>query len=230
MATFIDIISGIIIGGMLLLIALTVLGTGMQTSANHTAAEIVQLNLARSSQIMELDLQKIGFGIPEEDRSRVFRSATPSHVKVLAQLNREAETQIPVRGVTVFDNIPDTLEYRITLDDAITIGDSTLSIYKITRLVKIASIASDSSVIGKIATDNVFRLLSQIGTPASIPAETRILEVNLRAFNPQVILSPELVMTNVQAGDLENRKRELQRILRGSYNRQIRIPLQNLRN
>lgn len=230
MATIMDIISGIVIGGMLLLIALTALGTGMQTSANHTAAEIVQLNLARSSQIMERDFQKIGFGIPEENRSQIFQIATSSHIKVLAQLNREAETQIPVSGVTVFDNIPDTLEYSITLDDTITLGDSTLSIYKITRLVKIASIASSSSVIGKIATDNVFRFLNQVDNQASVPSETRILEVNLSAFNPQVILSPELVMTNVQSSDLEFRKRELQHILRGSYNRQIRISLRNLRS
>lgn len=229
MATIMDIISGIVIGGMLLLIALTALGTGMQTSANHTAAEIVQLNLARSSQIMELDFQKIGFGIPEENRGQVLQIATTSHIKVLAQLNREAETQIPVSGVSVFDDIPDTLEYRVTFDDTMIIGDSTLSIYKITRLVKIASIASDSSVIGKVATANIFRFLNQVGNQASLPAETRILEVNLRAINPQVILSPELVMTNVQSSDLENRKRELQYLLRGSYNRQIRVPLQNLR-
>lgn len=228
MATIIDIISGIVIGGMLILIALTALGTGMQTSANHSAAEIVQLNLARSSQIMELDLQKIGFGIPEEDRGQVFQSATASHVKVLAHLNREAETQIPVAGVSVFDNIPDTLEYSVTLDDTITLGDSTLSIYKVTRQVKIASIASVSSVIGKIATDNVFRFLKQTGSQASVPAEIRILEINLSAFNPQVILSDELVMANPQSGDLDIRKRELQYLLRGGYSRKSRITLRNL--
>ena len=228
MATFMDIISGIVIGGMLLLIALTALGTGMQTSVNHTAAEIVQLNLARSSQIMEMDLDKTGFGIPEENRSQVFQSATSSYIKVLAHLNREAQTQIPVPGVSVFDNIADTLEYSITLDDTITIGDSTLSIYKITRIIKIASVANDSSVIGKIANNNVFRFLSQTGKQTSVPAEIRILEINLRAFNPQVILSPELVMANPQSGDLEIRKRELQHLLRGSYNRQSRITLRNL--
>lgn len=230
MATIMDIISGIVIGGMLILIALTALSTGMQTSANHTAAEIAQLNLARSSQIMELDLQKIGFGIPEEDRGQVFRIAAASQVKALAQLNRDAQTEIPVAGVTVFDNIPDTLEYRITLDDTITIGDSTLSIYKITRLVKIASIDSSSSVIGKIATNNVFRFLNQLGNQTSVPAEVRILEINLRAFNPQVILSPELAMANPQSGDLEIRKRELQYLLRGGYSRQSRITLRNLRS
>jgi len=230
MSAIMDIISGLVVGGLILVIALTALGTGMQTTVNHSALEIVQLNLAQSHRIMESDLRKAGFGIPRQDQGQVFQVAAPSQVKILAHLNLLPGSEIPVAGVSTYDGIPDTLEYSITADETITLGDTTLTLYNINRRLKIASIASDSMMIGKIGNNDVFTYLDQWGRTTAVPAEIRMVEVSLRAFNPQVILSPELVMTGtLSSNDLEARRREVLRLLHGSYSREARIILRNLR-
>lgn len=230
MSAIMDIISGIVVGGLIMVIVLTALGTGMQTTVNHNAVEIVQLNLAQIYRIMESDLRKAGFGIPREQQGQVFRVAAPAQVKFLAHLNLQPGSEIPVAGVTTYDDVPDTLEYTITASETVTLGDTTLTLYSVNRVLKVASLASDSIMLGKIGNNNVFGFLDQWSRSTAVPGEIRMVDLRLRAFNPQVILSPELVMTGaLSSNDLEARRREVLRLLRGSYSREARIILKNLR-
>lgn len=97
MNTILDIIGSYIIGGMLLLIALTVMDTTQKYFHSHGDDLIVQQNLTATTKTLEYDLKKMGYGIPEWDD--VVITADSTHLKYLCDHNK--------------DGVIDTVEYYV---------------------------------------------------------------------------------------------------------------------
>jgi hypothetical protein len=229
MTTFLDYITAMIVGGAILLITITVTDSGTRDFFNYNADAISQINLANMSGIIEYDLRKMGYGVPEGEQ--VIFTAQPNRLKFIAHLNREFDYFghiIPHK-----DNVPDTIEYIIAPAEVINYGDTSITMYKVTRRLRITDEGERITDIGRIGNGRVFRYLDQIGNPVDPGTElvaSKMVEVTLTAFNPRVVLSPELVkrdMSNIQ--DVEYRKKELRRLLRTSFWRQTRLVSKNLR-
>ena len=230
MNAFMDVIIAMFMGGMLLLMALGASERGVQEFFNQNSDAIVQRNLTQTSNIMQFDMRKIGFQVPETKKDSIIITAAPDHFKYLAQLNFDADSYLEVPGVTTYDSIPDTMEYSIILDETFNFTDTTIYTYNIIRTIKLDGETPYNSLIGTIGNNDVFEYLDQIGRPVGVTMATRMVEMTLTAYNPRVILSPEHVMTHVGGiADSTFRKRELRRILRASYWRQTRLVSKNLR-
>ncbi|MEL6823369.1 MAG: hypothetical protein AAFP70_16545 [Calditrichota bacterium] len=227
-SAILDIVSASLIGGILLIIAISVSDSGTQEFYNQNSDQIMQSNLTQMSRIVNSDFSKMGFGIPEGD-TIVFTS-TQTRFKYIAQLNQHPDYNMLIDGVTYFDNIPDTIEYEITLADTFSIADLTVSQYNVTRTVKMPPSASESFVIGKIGNLNVFEYFDLLGNPVLLPTDVRDVEAQFSTINPRVILSPELVVQDLGTiADQQRRQQELKRILRPSYWKQVRFASRNLR-
>lgn len=229
MTSVLDYIIAMVVGGAILLITITVTDTGTREFLNYNSDAIIQMNLINMSNTIEYDLRKMGYGIPEGDQ--VLFMAQPNHLKFIAHLNRDFDYFGHL--IAHRDNIPDTIEYVITLAETIDYGDTILKMYKITRILKVTGEGVSSNDIGRIGNAGVFRYLDQIGNPVDPGTElvsSKMVEVTLTAFNPRVVLSPELVRKEV-AGiqDQEFRKKELRRLLRTSFWKQTRLVSKNLR-
>ncbi len=230
MAVIIDIIGGIFIGGFLLIIALTATDTATTEMFNYNSDAIIQQNLANTSDVIQYDLRKMGFGIPEAKHGEILQVATPGHVKFLAHLNSDVDCRVHIPGVTAIDNVVDTIEYRVVPFDSMDYGDTTIVMYRLVRTLKISPSYTKSMGIGAIGNRNVFRYLDQIGQPVSLIMATRMIEVTLTAFNPRVFLSRDWVDSKInEKSNVEFRERELRRLLRASYWRQTRLISRNLR-
>ncbi len=230
MATLLDILGGLFISGFLLLIALTASDTATTEFFNYNSDAIIQQNLSDLSDVIQYDLRKMGFGIPEVNQNTILQIAQPNHIKYLSQLNMDSDCRVPVAGVSTLDNIPDTIEYNIDSLESVDYGDTSITTYTIRRTIKITPSTSHTMQIGVIGNNNVFRYLNQIGDPAAIISATKMVEVTLTAFNPRITLSSDFVMSQLSNGDdPEFRKRELRRLLRASYWRQTRLISKNLR-
>jgi len=226
MSTILDIVSGTIIGGLVLLLTLTVTDTGTRNFMNYNADAIVQNQMAWSAEVIEYDLRKMGFGIPEHLQSTIIQIGTPSHLKFLSHLN----LTVKYDGATTFDNIPDTIEYQILPADTINFPDTTVVMFKVMKTVKISPNYSKTQMIGKIGNSDVFRYLDQVGNPVPVIMATRMVEVTIMAFSRDVILSPELVSNKLKGiNNKEIRRRELLELLRPSFWRQTRQVSKNLR-
>ncbi|CUS77745.1 hypothetical protein JGI7_01414 [Candidatus Kryptonium thompsonii] len=229
MSSLLDYIMATIIGGAILLITITVTDTGTREFLNYNSDAITQINLANTSGVIEYDLRKMGYGIPEG--SQILFKAEPGHIKFIAHLNREFDYFDHV--IPHKDNVPDTIEYVISLAETIDYGDTILRMYKVTRILKITGEGVRMTDVGRIGNARVFRYLDQIGNPVDPGMEliaTKMVEVTLTMFNPRVVLSPELVKKEVSSiQDQEFRKRELRRLLRTSFWRQTRLVSKNLR-
>ncbi len=230
MGSLIDIIISLVIGGFLLLIALTATDSTTQEFFNLNSDAIVQSQLTRISNILEFDLRKMGFRIPESQLKDVLQTAQSNHLKYIAQLNYDADSRIKMSGVNTFDSVADTVDYKITSYETISFKDTSVTLYDIHRKVTISGIKTVDMSIGKIGNQDVFTYLDQAGNPTTMKSAIKMVEVVLSAFNPRVVLSPELVMSQIGTNqDVEFRKRELRRILRASYWRQIRLVSKNLK-
>ncbi len=231
MSSILDIIGGSILGGLLLLIAITSSHNSIEAFYNYNSDAIVQQNLTQLSRIIEYDLRKMAFGIPEAQQPNVLQIAQSNHLKFIAQLNLDADSFLLIPGVSHYDNIPDTIEYVITPAEEIDFPDTSVTIYEVRRTIKISTGTTHTSIIGRIGNNDVFRYLNQIGDPVQVISATKMVEVTLTAFNPKVVLSPELVSADIYQNiqDVELRKKEVRRLLRASYWRQTRLVSRNLR-
>lgn len=230
MAALLDIVGSALFGGLLLLIAITATDTATQEFINYHSDSIVQENLTQMSRMLEYDLRKMGFGIPEAQMNSILQIGQPNRLRFITQLNLDPDSYTPIPGVVGFDDIPDTIEYRITWADTTNFLDTTIVMYNVNRRLATSTGVTESTDIGRIGNNNVFRYLDQIGRQTGVLMATRMVEVTLTAFNPQIMLSPEMVrsdLRNIQ--DREFRKRELRRLLRASYWRQTRLVSKNLR-
>lgn len=227
MASLLDIIGGMFIGGMLLIIALTATDNGMQAFYNYNSDAIMQQRITGVSDIIRHDLTKMGYGIPPEDRDSILLVAKANHLRFTAQLNPSPTQKIA--GVGFDDMVADTIEYRIVPSDSMTIADSTLVTYSVIRTMRIPPSINETMEIGRIGNDDVFFYLDQIGNPVVAKEATKMVEVSLSAFDPNIVLSKELVTTGGTAADSTWRREELRRMLRNIYWRQTRLVTRNLR-
>jgi len=228
MTGYLDILGATMLGGFILLIAMTASDNGMREVYNYNSGAMVQNNLAQTARIIEYDLKKMGFGISENDSTLILGQV--DRLKFVAQLNLRSDLNMAVRGVGSTDGMVDTVEYRIEQDEVIDFGDTTVIMYRVTRKVVITNVTTDSSVIGRVGDNQVFIYLDQAGNVAPSLSGTSTIELSLKTFDPEVILSPELVHHDVGTNNnLLFRKRELARILRPSFFRSNRISAKNLR-
>ncbi len=228
MQGYLDILGATMLGGFILLIAMTASDNGMREVYNYNSGALMQNNLALTSRIMEYDLRKMGFGISESDSAVLI--GQPARIKFLAHLNLRSDLNMVVRGVSSSDAVADTIEYRIEQDEIIDFGDTTVTMYRVTRKVSIANITIDSTVVGRVGDIQVFEYLDQSGNTAPRLSGTKSIDMSLKTFDPSVVLSPELVHQDVVTNNnLLFRKRELARILRPSFFRSNRITAKNLR-
>ena len=230
MGSLLDIIASAMVGGMLLLIALSSTDRAMQTFHNFNADAIVQQNLARTSNVAEFDLRKMGFGIPEANQGDIIQKAKADNICFLAQLNLDVDSKMVVSGVSTYDQTADTVEYQVVVTDSMVFADTTVIIYSLQRTIKIAGLATDQMVIGRIGNNDVFTYLDQAGKVTANLLAIKMIEVNLTAFNLNVVLSPELVASYMNSlEDGEFKKDELKRILRPSFWKQTRLVSKNLK-
>ncbi len=230
MSALLDIAGSAVLGGLLLLIAITAADTATQEFVNYQSDAIVQQNLTQMSRILEYDLRKMGFGVPEAQVNNILQIGRPNRLRFIAQLNLNPDSYAPIPGVTGFDDIPDTIEYTITRADTTNFLDTVIVMYDINRRTASSAGVSETIIIGRIGNNNVFRYLDQIGRPTAVLMAARMVEVTLTAFNPRVMLSPEMVRSDLRnIRDRQFRKRELRRLLRASYWRQTRLVSKNLR-
>jgi len=226
MSTIIDIVGGSIIGGLVLLLTLTATEKSTRNFLNYRADAVVQNSMAWTARIIEYDLRKMGYGIPEHLQNDIIQIGTPSHLKFLAHLNKN----IKYPGATTIDDIPDTIEYRIIPGDTITFPDTNVVMYKVMQTLKISPNYNKTGMIGKIGNQNVFRYLDQMGNPVGVILATKMVEVSLTAFSRDVVLTPELVSDKLKGiKNKELRRRELLEILRPSFWRQTRQVSKNLK-
>ena len=226
MSTILDILSATIIGGFILLLTLTATDTGTRNFLNYNADAIVQNQMVWGAETIEYDLRKMGYGIPEYLQNTIIQIGTPSHLKFLSHLN----LTVKYDGATSYDNIPDTIEYRILPSDTIDFPDTSVVVYKILKTVKITPNYSKTMMIGKIGNPDVFRYLDQVGNPAPVILATRMVEVTMMAFSRDVMLSPDLVSQKLKGiKNKEIRRRELLQLLRPAFWRQTRQVSKNLR-
>lgn len=218
MASLLDIISASIIGGMVLILSLTVTDSGVRQFYNYNADAIVQTNLTQMAYLIEYDLRKIGFGIDELAQGSILQIAQSNHVKFLSQLNFNT------------DMIADTIEYKILQAESIDFGDTTIVIYDVWRSIHIVNQSHQNMSIGRIGNPNVFRFLDQVGNVAPIILAIKMVEVMLVTYDPHIILSAEYLKDKLANEEMtEFRKQELRRLLRPTFWRQTRLVSRNLR-
>ena len=229
MSSYLDILSGTIIGGMVMLIALTASDLGLRRMYNHNADEILQSNLKRITQVIEFDLRKMGFGVPDDELPNIIQIKDPDRLKFLVQLNMDTDTFYPAAGITTTDTQVDTLEYRIQNGTTITIADSNVVLYEVVRLVKFNGAATQTHSLGFISNNDVFTYLDQAGNETSLTPAVRMIEISLAALNPQVMITPELVSASLGGiADEDFRRQELLRLLQPAYWQNRRLISRNL--
>ncbi|MDP8209117.1 MAG: hypothetical protein P9L92_20810 [Candidatus Electryonea clarkiae] len=225
MATMLDILGSMIIGSMLLLIAITAMDNAVQQFVNHNADAIVQNEMVSLTEIIQHDLRKMGFGIPEAEQNSILQIGQPDHLKFLANLNINSDYYAAQHGNIHIDAIPDTIEYSIAAFDTIDFIDTSIVLYSVIRTVKVTQESPSSGHIGSISNDEVFSYLDQLGNETGVLQATKMVEVTLIAMNPDIYVNDEvlLALTPVE------RMNELRKLIRQSFWRQTRVISKNLR-
>lgn len=226
MTTVIDIIGGLIVGGLLMLIAMNALDNQVTSFFNYHSDAITQQNLTNLSNTIQYDMRKMGFGVPEYEKTTILQVASADRIKFLSHLNKVPGMSIS--GVGSYDDVADTIEYRFLLSETINVADTTLTLYDVQRTVTMPPNVPETMVIGQVGNNRVFRYLDQIGNEVAVTIATKMIEVSLSAFDPQIILTPDLVATGLSAADSTDLNRQLRMLLRTSYWRQTRLISRNL--
>ncbi len=229
MGTLLDILGAQFIGGMILLLALILTDQGVRQFLNMNSDGIVQENLTQVSRIMEKDFRKMGYAIDEAKKGDIVQFADSSRIRFLAQLNQDFDYYKALHGNLHLDDIPDTIEYRVEPFHAYTLGDTTIQLYKLTRRIVISQEGEEEMSVGNIANPAVFRYFDQDRNPTTVLQAIRIVEINLTAYQPEIMLSPEMVMKSLNQGDKTFKRNELRRLLRPAYWRQTKLVSKNLK-
>jgi hypothetical protein len=87
MAVMLDILSSIFIGGFIILMSFGILDSTNKFLYSHNDDLIVQQSLTSINSILEYDMNKMGFGVPEGEN--VILLADTSHIRFCADLNRD---------------------------------------------------------------------------------------------------------------------------------------------
>ena len=212
MSVLIDIMGSIVVGAILVLVCMTAMERALKRFVNHNADGIVQNNLINTTEIIQEDLWKMGFLVPEGDQDSIIQIAQSDHIKYLTFLDNA-------------DTLADTIEYQIAAFDTIAFIDTSIVFFGVNRSVINTSTGTNTAQIGSIINEDVFRFFNQIGDSVSLLQEIRMVEVTLIASNPNIYLSNEVLV----AQDPVERMDALNDLLRESYWRQTRVISRNLR-
>ena len=185
---------------------------GLQYFVNHNADAIVQDELISLTQILQDDLRKMGYGIPEADQSTIIQNAQSDNIKFLALLNSA-------------DAVPDTVEYSISTSDTVAIIDTSIVTFRLNRNVKITGDSTVSGDVGIITNNAVFTYLDQSGTETAVTQSIKMVEVTLVAINPSIYVSSDVLA----ADNAEDRMVEIRKLMQESFWRQTRVISKNLR-
>ncbi len=225
MATFLDIIGSMLIGSILLLVSVRIMDSSLRDFINHNADAIVQSEMAGLTRIIQADLRKMGFGIPENKKAEIIQIAEPTRLRFLANLNMERDHYDAVHGNQHIDFVPDTIDYRLAPKDTVVFIDTLIVFYDLVRTVNVSQESDATGPIGTVVNNSIFRYLDQIGQPVQIIQSTKMVEVNLIAMNPDIFINDEVLSA---AGPTE-RMVELRKLLGESFWRQTRVISKNLR-
>lgn len=229
MSTYLDILIATFIGGMMLLMLHTASNNAHQAFMNNNADAITQQNIARLTQILQHDLRKMGFNVPEKDQYTTIVLAESNRIKFLSHLNGDPHCRMQIPGINYLDNVADTIEYYIYPKQYVTLIDTTIVLYSVQRTITIPPNYQSQMDIGLIANGEVFRYLDQVGRPVANPSATKIVEVTIKSLNPRIVLSPEYVVEQLsQIKDPIYLEQELKRLVKPSYWRQTRLISRNL--
>jgi len=212
MSALLDIIAAGIIGAVLMLMVLTATDNAVQTFVNNNIDAITQLNLSTTTAIIQNDLRRVGYGIPESQQGNILQIAETHRVKYLVMLNSA-------------DSIPDTISYTIFTLDTLPILDTFIVRFGVRRDVSPSNASSSSTVVGVTSNSTAFRYLNQIGGVTAVRSSIRMVEVTLIEVNPSVYMSREMLV----AGTKEERMVEAEKVMKESFWRQTRVISKNLR-
>jgi len=212
MAAIFDILAATIVGGLLVLMTLTAVSSGVTQFFNYNSDAISQSQLTATADIIEYDLRKVGFAIPEMIKDSTLIIALPNQLKYISNLNYFT------------DHVIDTVEYFIQPADTLQFPDTSVVTYDVVRVCEISGAPFDSGSIGRIANDSIFVYLDQVGDPATLIQTIRMVEVTLITLTPELVLSDELLKLQGQ-----ERIEEFERLMRDSYWRQTRVLSRNLK-
>ena len=229
MGAILDIVTASFIGGFLLVILLTATDTITTESYNYHADAITQQNLSNIATIMQTDIRKMGFNIPEGMKSQIVQTHDVNRLKFIAQLNQFQDYYMHEHGNVHKDAVPDTIEYIIQPFENITYWDTTIVTYQVIRRAVVSQEVTNTSMIGVLGNNDVFRYLDKFENDTNNPVMMVIVELTLTAYDPRIILSREYVESIIDTTNGEAyRDRELRRLLRPSYWRQTRLVSKNL--
>ena len=143
MAVLIDILSSVFIGGFIILMAFGILDSTNKFLYSHNDDLIVQESLTSINTILEYDLDKMGFGVPENNN--VVLLADSTHLQFLADLDQNCQ--------------PDTVEYYVgsAVELSHTPNPSDFFVYR-----KVNGLPANGSAIG-VVTYFHFTYLTQDG-------------------------------------------------------------------
>lgn len=208
MAAIFDILGATFVGGILVLILLTAMDENMQSFVNHNADAIVQNELATMTEIVQSDLRKTGFNVPEYED--VFIIADSARVRYLADID--------------MNGVVDTVEYNVLPLDTLDFIDTSLALFSVNR--RIGSLSGARSwQVGTILNSNVFRYLDQSGNDVTYIQATKMVEVTMVALTPDVYLDQDYY----NAMNPEERQRALNNLIELSFWRQTRVISKNLK-
>ena len=224
MAEVFDLMTSMIIGSLVVIMTLTALDAGVTMFYNYNSDAISQEEIASLAEIIQYDLRKVGYGLPELEIEDMVLTAQHNQLKFIAHLNKEVDFYANIHGNLHTDNVRDTVEYIIQAADTLDYIDTLIVVYDVMRTVKVSQENIESGSIGRIVNDSAFVYLDQMGNEVSVMAAIKMVEVTLIAFNPNIVFSTEFMQLTGQ-----ERIDELNNLLRESYWRQTRVLSRNLR-
>lgn len=166
MSSLIDIIGSSIIGGFLLLLLFNVLDTTSEYFISHGDDLIVQQNLTSVASILEHDLRKMGFLVPEMELS----------------ILQADSTALKFRGDINNDFSVDTVEYYLgpTSDLSVTQNPDDRFIYR-----KVNGLPIKGAKTG-VVTDFKFEYLDQDGNEVANLGSIKMIRINMKVENSAV--------------------------------------------
>lgn len=166
MSSLIDIIGSSIIGGFLLLLLFNVMDTTGEYFISHGDDLIVQQNLTSIASILEHDLRKMGFMVPENQLSMIQADSTT----------------LKFRGDIDKDFIVDTVEYYVgpTSDLTVTQNPDDRYLYR-----KVNGLPNTGAKAG-VVTNFMFEYLDQDGNPAANLGSIKMIRINMKVENSAV--------------------------------------------
>ncbi|NIT61048.1 MAG: hypothetical protein GWN00_34060 [Aliifodinibius sp.] len=166
MSSLIDIIGSSVIGGFLLLLLFNVLNTTNEYFLSHGDDLIVQKNLTSVASILEHDLRKMGFLVPETELSIIQADST--NLKFRGDINKDFSL--------------DTVEYYLgsTNELSATQNPDDRFIYR-----KVNGLPANGAKIG-VVTNFMFEYLDQDGNEVSTLISIKMIRINMKVENSAV--------------------------------------------